>query len=303
MPRRAALALAAALLAIAPAAAAAPLPGAPGCPVLPAGNVWNARVDALPAHPDSGRLIASIGLDETLHPDFSDAGRYGIPINVVRRSTPRRAVRFEYAGESDRVRYPIPARPRIEGGSDRHLLMLDRDACRLYELFAASRGPGGGWSAGSGAVFDLRSNRLRPAGWTSADAAGLPILPGLARWDEAGGAGIDHALRFTAPQTRRAYVYPARHFASDATDPGLPPMGLRVRLRRGVSLAGFGPQARAVLLALKRYGMILADNGSPWFITGAPDRRWDDDDLRGLRRITGRDLEVVDTRRLRNRPG
>ncbi len=302
MPRRAAIALAAALLAVAPAAAAAPLPGAPGCPVLPAGNVWNARVDALPAHPDSDRLIASIGLDETLHPDFSDAGRYGIPINVVRRTTPRRAVRFEYASESDRVRYPIPARPRIEGGSDRHLLMLDRDACRLYELFAARRGAGGGWSAGSGAVFDLRSNRLRPAGWTSADAAGLPILPGLARWDEAAGAGIDHALRFTAPRTRRAYVHPARHFASDSSDPALPPMGLRVRLRRGVSLAGFGPQARAVLLALKRHGMILADNGSPWFITGAPDRRWDDDDLRGLRRITGRDLEVVDTGRLRNRP-
>jgi hypothetical protein len=302
MPRRAALALAAALLAVVPAAAAAPLPGAPGCPVLPAGNVWNERVDALPAHPDSDRLIASIGLDETLHPDFSDAGRYGIPINVVRRTTPRRAVRFEYASESDRVRYPIPARPRIEGGSDRHLLMLDRDACRLYELFAARRGAGGGWSAGSGAVFDLRSNRLRPAGWTSADAAGLPILPGLARWDEAAGAGIDHALRFTAQRTRRAYVYPARHFAGESSDPALPPMGLRVRLRRGVSLAGFGPQARAVLLALKRHGMILADNGSPWFITGAPDRRWDDDDLRGLRRITGRDLEVVDTRRLRNRP-
>jgi hypothetical protein len=144
---------------------------------------------------------------------------------------------------------------------------------------------------------------MRPAGWTSADAAGLPILPGLARYDEVAAAGIDHALRFTAPRTRRAYVYPARHFASDSADPALPPMGLRVRLRRGASLAGLGPQARAVALALRRYGMILADNGSPWFVTGAPDRRWDDDDLRGLRRITGRDLEVVDTRGLRNRPG
>jgi hypothetical protein len=203
------------------------------------------------------------------------------------------------------VRYPIPARPRIEGGSDRHLLMLDRDACRLYELFGAQRpgsGSGGRWSAGSGAVFDLRSNRLRPAGWTSADAAGLPILPGLARYDEVAGPGIDHALRFTAPRTRSAYVYPARHFASDSSDPALPPMGLRVRLRRSVSPAGLGPQARAVLTALRRYGMILADNGSPWFITGAPDRRWDDDDLHGLGRITGRDLEVVDTRGLRNRP-
>jgi hypothetical protein len=298
-----ALVLAVAALAGASAAGAAPLPGAPGCPVLPPGNVWNAPVDALPARPDSARLIASIGLDESLHPDFSAAGRYGIPVNVVGRGTPRRAVRFEYASESDRVRYPIPARPRIEGGSDRHLLMLDRDRCRLYELFAARRGAGGPWRAGSGADFDLRSNRLRPAGWTSADAAGLPILPGLARYDEVAGAGIDHALRFTAPRTRRAYVYPARHFASDSADPALPPMGLRVRLRRGVSVAGLGPQARAVALALRRYGMILADNGSPWFVSGAPDRRWDDDDLRRLRRITGRDLEVVDTRSLRNRPG
>jgi len=209
-------------------------------------------------------------------------------------------VRFADRSESDRVRYPIPPRPRLERGSDRHLLMLDRDACRLYELFDARRRPGGGWSAGSGAVFDLRSNRLRPAGWTSADAAGLPILPGLARHDEVAGGGIDHALRFTAPRTRRAYVFPARHFASDSSDPSLPPMGLRVRLRRSVSLAGFGHQARAVLVALRRYGMILADNGSPWYVTGAPSARWDDDDLHELGRISGRDLEVVDTRRLRN---
>jgi hypothetical protein len=201
------------------------------------------------------------------------------------------------------VRYPIPARPRIEGGSDRHLLLLDRDACRLYELFAAQRGAGGAWSAGSGAVFDLRSNRLRPAGWTSADAAGLPILPGLARYDEVAGGGIDHAVRFTAPRTRDAYVHPARHAAGESSDAALPPMGLRVRLKRGVRLTGLGPQARAVAVALKRYGMILADNGSPWYVTGAPDRRWDDDDLHGLGRLTGRDFEVVDTTRLRSRPG
>jgi len=302
MPRRAALLAALALLAGAGGALGAPLPGAPGCPILPSGNVWNARIDRLPVRSDSDLLTASIGLDAGLHPDFSAAGRYGIPINVVRRSTPRRALRFEYTSESDRVGYPIPARPRIEGGSDRHLLMLDRDACRLYELFAAQRGAGGGWSAGSGAVFDLRSNRLRPAGWTSADAAGLPILPGLARYDEVAGGGIGHALRFTAPETRRVYVYPARHAASDSSDPALPPMGLRVRLRRGVPLAGLGPQARAVALALKRYGMILADNGSPWYVTGAPDRRWDDDDLHRLGRLTGRDFEAVDTTSLRNRP-
>jgi hypothetical protein len=283
-------------------AMAPPLPGAPACRVLPASNVWNTTVDALPVLPGSDRLIRSIGLGESLHPDFSNHGRYGIPINIVRRTTPRRAVRFTYAAESDRVRYPIPATPRIEGGSDRHLLLVDRDACRLYELFGARRGAGGRWTAGSGAVFDLASNRLRPAGWTSADAAGLPILPGLARWDEVAGAGIDHALRFTAPSTRRAYVYPARHAASDSSDSALPPMGIRVRLRASVSLAGLGPQARAILIALKRYGMILADNGSPWYVTGAPDRRWNDDDLHELGRITGRDFEVVDTRRLRNGP-
>jgi hypothetical protein len=301
MPARAVLLAAAALTACCGAAAGAPLPGAPGCPILPPGNVWNARVDRLPVRADSAVLTASIGLDAGLHPDFSAAGRYGIPINVVARSTPRRPVRFQYASESDRVRYPIPARPRIEGGSDRHLLMLDRDACRLYELFAARRGAAGAWSAGSGAVFDLRSNRLRPAGWTSADAAGLPILPGLARYDEVAGGGIDHALRFTAPRTRDAFVHPARHAASDSSDPALPPMGLRVRLKRAVPLAGLGPQARAVALALKRYGMILADNGSPWYVTGAPDRRWDDDDLHGLGRLTGRDFEAVDTTGLRNR--
>jgi hypothetical protein len=281
-------------------AVASPLPGAPACPVLPPTNVWNTPVDGLPVRADSARLVRAIGLGAALHPDFSDQGRYGIPVTIVNRRTPRRAVRFDYASESDRVRYPIPARPRIEGGGDRHVLLLDRDACRLYELFAARRGAGGRWSAGSGAVFDLRSNALRPAGWTSADAAGLPILPGLARYDEVAGGGIDHALRFTAPRTRRAYVYPARHQAGESSDPSLPPMGLRVRLKAGVSLAGLGPQARAVLVALKRYGMILADNGSPWYVGGAPNRGWDDDDLHELGRITGADFEAVDTRGLRN---
>ncbi len=281
-------------------AEAMPLPGAPKCPVLPPGNVWNAPVDALPRRADSARLIRSIGLTEGVHPDFSDRGRYGIPINIVRRATPRRAVTFDYAGESDRVRYPIPAAPRIERGSDRHMLMVDRDSCRLYELFGATR-KGARWRAGSGALYDLTSNRLRPPGWTSADAAGLPILPGLARHDEVARGRIDHALRFTAPRTRNTFVYPARHAASSASDPALPPMGLRVRLKRSVSLAGYGPQARTVLVALKRYGMILADNGSPWYITGAPNRGWSDDDLHGLGRIRGSDFEVVDTRTLRNR--
>ena len=281
-------------------AAAMPLPGAPKCPVLPPGNVWNTPVDALPRRAGSARLIRSIGLTEGVHPDFSDRGHYGIPINIVRRTTPRRAVTFDYADESDRVRYPIPVAPRIEGGSDRHMLLVDRDSCRLYELFGAAR-KGTRWAAGSGALYDLTSNRLRPSGWTSADAAGLPILPGLARHDEVARGRIDHALRFTAPRTRNTFVYPARHAASSASDPALPPMGLRVRLKRSVSLAGYGPQARTVLVALRRYGMILADNGSPWYITGAPSARWNDDDLHGLGRIRGSDFEVVDTRALRNR--
>jgi hypothetical protein len=294
-----ALAAVAAAVLAAVAIGAGSVPGAPRCTVLPADNVWNARVDGLPVAADSARLVASIGLGTGLHPDFSDQGRYGIPFNVVTRTTPRSRVRFDYADESDRVGYPIPARPRIEGGGDRHLLMIDRDACRLYELFAARRS-GSRWTAGSGAVYDLRSNRLRPAGWTSADAAGLPIFPGLARFDEVRRGAITHALRFTAPRTRSAYVYPARHAAGAGNDPSLPPMGLRVRLKASVSLAGFGPQARAVLTALKRYGMILADNGSPWYVSGAPNAGWDDDDLHDLGRITGSDFEVVDTRGLRN---
>ena len=285
------------------AVAAPAIPGAPGCTVFPDGNVWNRPVDRLPVHPRSARLVASIGRGDHLHPDFSDRGRYGIPYQVVGPATPRRAVVFRYAAESDRVRYPIPARPRIERGSDRHILMVDRVRCRLFELFDARRDARGRWHAGSGAVFDLRGNALRPAGWTSADAAGLPIFPGLARHEEVAAGAIHHALRFTAPRTRRAYVYPARHFAGSSTDPALPPMGLRVRLKRSVPEAGLGPQARVVVRALKRYGMILADNGSPWFVTGAPHPGWDDGDLRGLRRITGRDFEVVDTRGLRNRAG
>jgi len=294
-----ALLASAGLAATVPAAAQAPAPPwAPGCTMFPAGNVWNAPVRDLPVRADSDRLIAAIGLDAALHPDFSDAGRYGIPFNVVTKRTRRVRVRFDYADESDRVAYPIPARPRIEGGSDRHILIVDRDRCRLYELFAARR-QGGRWLAGSGATWNLRSNRLRPAGWTSADAAGLPILPGLVRYDEAARGVIRHALRFTAPRSRSTFIYPARHQAGDA-DASLPPMGLRVRLKRSVSLAGFGPQARIVLTALRDYGMILADNGSPWYVTGAPNAGWDDDDLHALGRITGADFEVVDTSGLRS---
>jgi hypothetical protein len=280
-------------------ASALPLPQAPTCTVFPRTNAWNRRVDALPVAPGSRETLATIGLDTGLHPDFGSGlweGRpIGIPITVVSRRTPRSTVRFEYAAESDRVRYPIPRNVRIEGGSDRHALLVDRDACRLYELFALRR-EGARWVAGSGATWSLRSNRLRPDGWTSADAAGLAILPGLARFDEVARGRIDHALRFTAARTRGAHVWPARHDASSLTDPALPPMGLRVRLRRDFDTRPFPPQARVVLEALKRYGMMLADNGSSWFVSGAPDPRWSNEQLRTLKQVRGRDFEVVTVR-------
>jgi hypothetical protein len=284
-------------------AGALPLPQAPSCPVFPADNPWNQRVDRLPVAKESAALIRSIGAERTLHPGFGsgtwEGAKIGIPIPVVGGGQKRVPVVFEYADESDRGPYPIAAGVAIEGGSDRHALIVDRSSCRLYELFAVEPA-GAGWRAGSGAIWDLRSNRLRPAGWTSADAAGLPILPGLARYDEVARGRIDHALRFTTDRTRRGYVYPARHHASDSTDPSLPPMGLRLRLRADYPLRGFGPQARVVLEALKRYGMILADNGSSIYVTGAPDPRWDNDDLHELGRVTGSDFEVVDTRSLRS---
>jgi hypothetical protein len=277
------------------------LPSARHCPVFPASNSWNQRVDKLPVAADSGRLIASIGLDAPVHADFGsgkwDGGPIGIPFDVVSRATALHRVSFEYADESDRVRYPIPRRVHIEGGAqatgDRHAILVDKSTCRLYELYDL-RHKGHGWTAGSGAIWSLRSNHLRPTGWTSADAAGLPIFPGLARWDEVKRGVIDHALRFTAPATRRGYVYPARHYASSSNDPSLPPMGLRVRLRASVKIASFPKQARVVARALQRYGMILADNGSPWYVSGAPNSRWSNDALHTLGRLTGADFEVVD---------
>ena len=282
------------------------LPSARHCPVFPASNPWNQRVDKLTVAADSAQMIASIGLDAPVHADFGsgkwDGGPIGIPFDVVSNSTRRAHVSFEYADESNRVRYPIPRNVQIEGGAhatgDRHAILVDKSTCELYELYDL-RHTSHGWTAGSGATWNLRSNHLRPAGWTSADAAGLPIFPGLARWDEVKRGVIDHALRFTAPATRRAYVYPARHYASSSTDPSLPPMGLRVRLKASVNIASFPPQARVVLRALQRYGMILADNGSPWYISGAPNRHWDNDDLHSLSRLTGADFEVVDTSQLR----
>jgi hypothetical protein len=298
-------ALAAALAAVfltGSSAEALRLPAARHCPVFPANNPWNQRVDKLPVAAYSAQMISAIGLDSPVHADFGsgkwDGGPIGIPFDVVSRKTKLSRVSFEYADESNRVRYPIPRNVHIEGGAhatgDRHAILVDKSDCRLYELYDL-RHSGHGWTAGSGAVWSLRSNHLRPSGWTSADAAGLPIFPGLARWDEVSRGVIDHALRFTAPQTRRAYVYPARHYASDSNDPSLPPMGLRVRLKTSVNVASFPKQARVVLRALQRYGMILADNGSPWYVSGAPNSHWSNDQLHSLGRLTGADFEVVDT--------
>jgi hypothetical protein len=290
-------------LAIAAPAAAYPLPQAPDCPIFPATSVWNKPVNRLPVREDSRTIVNSIGASLRLHADFGsglwDGGPIGIPITVVDSTTSRSSVDFEYADESDAGPYPIPDDVSIEGGSsadgDRHAVIVDSESCSLYELFSLYPS----WSAGSGAIWDLGSNALRPRGWTSADAAGLPILPGLARHDEVAAGSIDHALRFTVRRSRRAYIYPARHFASPYTSRSLPPMGLRVRLRLNYPTTSFPPQARLVLRALKRYGMIVADNGSSWFVSGEPDPDWDNDDLHTLGRIKGSDFRVVDTSSLR----
>jgi hypothetical protein len=262
-----------------------------GCPVFPADNAWNRDVSQDPVDPNSDAYIAA--LPGNLHPDFGSGryGDYGIPFTVVPRDQPLAPIRFTaYGDESDPGPYPVPLDARVEGGSDRHVLVVQQGTCKLYELFAARHDPTqpNGWDADSGAVFDLRSNRERPAGWTSADAAGLPIFPGLAR-----PGPIHHALRFTVRRTQRAYVDPARHYASNSTDPALPPMGLRFRLRADYDISGFHGQALAILRALRTYGMIVADNGSDWYISGAPDPRWDDDDLDQLKRVPGSAFEVV----------
>jgi hypothetical protein len=275
------------------------VPGARSCPIFPATNVWNKPVASLPVAANSAAMIDAIGIDESVHPDFGSYLGYGIPYTVVAgEKTPKVKVKFEYADESDRAGYPIPAHPNQESSGDGHILLVDKDACKLYELFDAS-GRGTDWKAGSGAIWDLRSNHLRPNGWTSADAAGLPILPVLVRYDEVAGGAIRHALRFTAKRTAQAHIYPARHDAGDG-DAGLPPMGLRVRLKASFDISKYGKQSRVVLQALKTYGMILADNGSNWFISGASDRRYNDDDLRKLGDVKGSDFEVVDTSSLRN---
>jgi hypothetical protein len=286
-------------------AALSPHPGGPviaECAVLPADDIWNTPIDSAPIDSSSDAYIATIGADVGFHADFGsgeyDGGPIGIPYLVVDGDQAGVDVSFTYADESDQVPYPVPADAPIEGGpdgtGDRHVLVLNSDSCTLFELYNAFPQPDGTWVADSGAVFDLDSSALRPDTWTSADAAGLPILPGLVRYDEVAAGEIRHALRFTAPETRHAHVWPARHDASDEQGAGYPPMGQRFRLRADFDLSGFSPDVQVILRALQQYGMILADNGSPWFISGAPDERWDNDQLSELDQVLGSDFEAVD---------
>ncbi len=285
--------------------AAGALPQIAGCAVFPADSIWNAPVDQLPLDPGSDAYVNTIGADGTVHPDFgsgvwppgSDAP-IGIPYADVPGTQPGVAVAFDYDDESDPGPYPIPADAPIEGGpgsdGDRHVLLVDRDNCILHELFYAwPDQPGGGWAAGSGAVFDLSGHALRPDGWTSADAAGLPILPGLVRYDEVAAGEIAHALRFTVPQTRGDHAWPARHHASSLTAAQYPPMGQRFRLRADFDVAAFSAEVQVILRTLKKYGMMLADNGSAWYLSGAPDERWDNDARRELSNVSGADFEAV----------
>jgi hypothetical protein len=266
------------------------------CQLFPENNIWNARVDSLPTHPMSEAWIDSIGRDEGFHMDFGsgtwDGGPIGIPYNVVSgASVTKYTVEFYYPDESDAWPYPIPENPLIEYGSDHHILTVDSDTCTLYEIYDASF-DSGQWSGGSGAIWDLNSNALRPETWTSADAAGLPILPGLVRYDEIVAGEIKHALRFTIEETA-GYIWPARHLTSDPQD-GIPPMGARFRLKADYDISGFPQEMQVILQAMKSYGIMLADNGSNWYVSGAPDERWDNDMLHLLDVLTGNDFEAVD---------
>jgi hypothetical protein len=284
-----------ALSLLAATASVAPLSGqvAAGCAVFPANNVWNQPVDHLRVDPNSAAYVATIGTGHYLHPDFS-AGGGGIPYVVVPGSQPKVPILFgSGATESDPGPYPVPPTAPIELGGDRHVLVLEKTNCILYEMFYSSLQPGGSWIASSGAKFDLKSNGLRPAGWTSADAAGLPIFPGLVRYEEVAAGVINHAIRMTAPHTRNQYIWPARHRASSLTGTQYPPMGQRFRLKAGFDITPYPADVQVILTALKKYGAILADNGAAWYLTGAPDPRWNDDTLHTLQKIYGSNMEAV----------
>jgi hypothetical protein len=277
-----------------------------GCPILPASNPLNNDISGAPVDPRSDAYIASIGASAHLFADFGFTPRYGMPYVVVGPRQRKVPIRFtEWGKESNPGPYPVPPNAPVEKGEeeawgDRHVLVVQQGSCKLYELYKAHR-HGRGWDAGSGAVFNLRSNALRPEGWTSADAAGLPIFPLLARYQEVRDGQITHALRVTVGHSQRAYIHPATHFSSSSSDPSLPPMGLRLRLKAGFDLTGFHGQALVILRALKRYGLIVADEGSPWFISGAPSRHWSKRDLAQLQQVPGSAFEAVSTGPLRRR--
>ncbi|MSP14489.1 MAG: hypothetical protein EXR62_16235 [Chloroflexi bacterium] len=278
------------------------MPSAGSCPLFPANNIWNTRIDTLPVDANSQNYISNIGSATGMHPDFGagtwNGGPVGIPYLYL--SGPQAAVpiTFEYDEDSDPGPYPIPPNVPIEGGSassgDRHVIVVDTSNCKLYETWSSYPQADGSWQAGSGAIFNLLSNALRPQTFTSADAAGLPILPGLVRYDEVATGAINHALRFTVQRTRRAYIWPARHYASASTDLNRPPMGQRFRLKASFNISQFSATNQVILTALKKYGMFLADNGSNWYLSGAPDERWNDDDLHRLQSLVhGSDFEAV----------
>jgi hypothetical protein len=266
------------------------------CPAFPANNWWNRDISALPVHPDSAEWLSHMSPSRSLHPDFG--GPYGIPVTTVTSAHPKVAVSFDYADESDRVGYPLGADTRIEGGrnsgGDMHAIVVDRSACRLYEAWDTTES-GDRWRAGSGATWSLRSNALRPDTWTSADAAGLPIYPGLLRYDEVKAGRVDHAIRFTTDLTSSHHLWPARHDAGSTRSWAYPPMGARFRLKSSYDTSGYGAQARTVLTAMKKYGLVLADNGSPWYFQGAQDSRWPDSLLDELKRIPASAFEAVDS--------
>jgi hypothetical protein len=272
------------------------------CPVFPADNPWNTDITNAALHPNSANYVASIGASTHLHPDFGtfwDGGPIGIPFVHVGAGQPKVPVSFYYASQSDPGPYPIPPDAPVEGGAnstgDRHVLVVDDAACRLYEMFDSHKQTDNSWKAGSGAVFDLRSNALRSDYWTSADAAGLPIYAGLVRYDEVQAGAINHALRFTVAKTQKAFIHPATHYASDATDANLPPMGLRFRMKASYSCASLSHEAQVVCAALKRYGMFVADNGSNWYISGEHNPSWNDDALGDIKTIPGSAFEALNT--------
>jgi hypothetical protein len=310
-----AMAITAALVALAVPAVAQPgrvvrpqTPVVPGtaCPIFPPDNFWNTRIDSLPLDPRSSQWMSHMHASINLHPDFGPSFGaqpvpYGIPITVV-ASAPRVPVTFDYADESDPVFYPLSTATEIEGGrdseGDRHAIVVDADTCTLFETWN-TRHTADGWTAGSGATWNLRSNALRPRGWTSADAAGLPILPGLLRWDEVSSGEVNHAIRFTTNVTRRAFIWPARHQAGSTNDTAFPPMGARFRLDPRYPTTGLSKEAGAVITALKEYGLVLADNGSPWYFQGTSDDRWPASLIEELKSIPASEFVAVDTSTLR----